>query len=311
MSRLLQIASIAAVVLMTASCDHKRTKIVGPYDGIAPDEPRNVYTVTGDGLVTIHWSAPNDLDVDGYGIFISVDDSDYWFVGEASASQRHWVIDGSRIPRSVPLEFVNGNTYWLGVTAVDRSGNESPLTTSSTTLDTPRPEGRDLRLYDVNGPRAHESGYDFSRSPYGYPMHGGDLFADIYFLREGNSALMRTAHPGVVELQDMGARSFDEPTVGWFDEAHASGRSQAFLRLGHVYLVRIWEETRPGNTTEPFHVAKFQVTALAGDAVTLRWAYQIAPNNRELKPTIQVESERSKSQPSTTRRNLLGREVQR
>jgi len=310
MSRLCQMVLVATVVVVSAGCDHKRSRIVGPYDTDAPDEPRNVYTVTGDGFVTIHWSAPSDLDVDGYGIFLSVDDQDYWFIEEVSAGYRQWVLDGSRIPRSVPLEFVNGNTYWFGVTAVDRAGNESPLTTRSTTFDTPRPEGQGLRLYDVNGPRAQESGYDFSRSPFGYPMHGADLFADIYFVRESGSAWMRTAHPGVVELQDMGEHGFQEAAVGWFDEAGWQGGTQVVLRVGHVYLVRIWEETRPGNTSEPFNVGKFQVTDLALDSVTLRWAYQIAPNNRELKAQAGSDAVHG-SATSSTARMIRGREVQR
>jgi hypothetical protein len=285
MCRLLQKLLIAAAVLESTGCDHERRRIIEPYDTVAPNEPHHVYTVTGDGYVSIHWSSPGDRDVAAYGIFISVDDHEYWFIAAVSAAHRRWVVDDFSIPRSVPVEFVNGNTYWFGVTAVDRSGNESPLTTHSTTFDTPRPEGRDLRLYDVSGPRAQESGYDFSRSPYGYAMHGADLFADIYFIRDGSRALMRTAHPGVVEMQDMGLKDFTEASVGWFDEMRWAGSAQVTLHPGHVYLVRIWEESRPGNSAEPFHVGKFQVTGMSGDAVTLRWAYQIAPNNRELKPS--------------------------
>jgi hypothetical protein len=303
---------LATAVLLWAGCDQRsRTRIVGPHDdSIAPDEPRNVYTVTGDGFVTIHWSAPQAPDVEAYAIYISVDDRDYWCVAEVSVHHRQWFLDGSRIPRSVPVQFVNGNTYWFGVTAVDRAGNESSLTTGSTTFDTPRPAGQGLRLFDVNGPRAQESGYDFSRSPYGHAMHGADLFADIYFARDAGRAWMRTAHPGVVEMQDMGWRDFDDATVGWFPEGDWHGGSSVQLSEGHVYVVRIWEETRPNNDSEPYNVGKFQVTQLDADSVTLQWAYQISPNNPELKPVS------ASSTPGTTKstspvRELHGREVQR
>lgn len=303
---------LATAALLWAGCEHRsRNRIVGPYDdSIAPDEPRSVTTVTGDGFVTLYWSAPQALDVDAYAIYISVDDQDYWFVAEVSVHQRHWVVDGSRIPRSVPVEFVNGNTYWFGVTAIDRAGNESPLSNGSTTFDTPRPAGKGLRLFDVNGPRAQESGYDFSRSPYGYAMHGADLFADIYFVRDAGRAWMRTAHPGVVEMQDMGWRDFDDAAVGWFSESEWHGSSSVALSPGHVYVVRIWEETRPDNQNEPFNVGKFQVTGLDAESVTLQWAYQISPNNPELKPAS------ASSTPGTTTatppvRSLRGREVQR
>ena len=284
MRTLLRLVLVAVIAFVASSCiQEPNRRIVGPTDSIAPEEPRSVYTTTGDGKVTVHWSVSRATDVEGYAIFISAEDHDYWFLAQVPASRRHWVVDGSRIPGSVPLEFVNGNTYWFGVTAFDRAGNESELSAGSTTFDTPRPAGEGLKLFDLHGPRAYESGYDFSRSPFGYAMNGTDLFADMYYANEFGVPTMRTAHPGVVELQDMGRRDFNDPLVGWFVEDGWGGQTRLPLSPGHVYLVRIWEETRPGNTQEPFHVGKFQVTRIDAAGVTLRWAYQIAPNNRQLK----------------------------
>lgn len=272
---------LLAVVLVAGCVDDER-HVVEPDDAWPPDEPRAVYSVTGDGQVTLQWSPPRATDVDGYRVLISRDDVDYYPIVEVPAGQRHLVVHDALLPLSVPFRFVNGTTYWLGVQAVDWAGNTSELRTAVGD-DTPRPAGGDLWLYDVAGPRRGESGYDFSRSPFGYAMDGTSLFADVYFTLDGGP-WMRTAHPQVVEMQDMGFLDLDAPQVdrlpetGWLPAAGVS------LRLGHVVLVRLWEETRPGNDVEPFHAAKFRVVDLAPDAVCIDWAYQIQPNSRELKP---------------------------
>lgn len=277
---------IVGATLSSGCNDHTRRRVVDTHDVFAPSEPRDVHSVTGDGQVTLYWSRPADADLAGFGVFISQDDYDYYLVAEVSTSQRHFVISDEVIPVNVPFDFVNGNTFFLGVTAFDWDGNESELTTSSTTFDTPRPSGLDLVLYDAAGNRSHESGYDFSRSPYGYAMSGQDLFADIYFVVESGRPVMRTAHPQVVEMQDMGVHDFDDDAVGWVAPEHWQPSSRVPLALGHVVLVKIYEESRPGNPVEPFNVAKFQVTALGPGWVSLDWAYQIAPNNPELKPGV-------------------------
>lgn len=277
---------LVASVVVGSGCVRERHRhhVVFDSDHEAPAEPRDVYSVTGDGEVILYWSPPWSPDVAGYRIFISEDDLDYYAMAEVASARRHFVVSGSALPARVPFEFVNGNTYFLGVSAFDGAGNASSLTSGSTTFDTPRPSGRSLVLYDRLGPRGGESGYDFSRSPYGYAMDGGSLFADIYFTVSGGRAWIRSAHPEVVELQDRGFLDFDDPECGYLAESSWIPSSDVEARRGHVYLVKIFEETRPGNATEPFHVAKFRVTDVNAQSVWIDWAYQISPNNRELKP---------------------------
>ena len=282
MPALLLLGCLLAV--MTSGCTESSRRVVGSEDVIPPAGPRDIFSVTGDGEVTLYWSAPVADDVVAYSVFISQDDHDYYRIADVGAGQHHFVIGGEMIPSNVPFDFVNGESYFLGVSALDAFGNESELTETSTTFDTPRPAGRGLRLYRVDGPRATESGYDFSRSPYGYAMSGTSLFTDVTFTMSGGVPVLRTPHPQVVEMQDIGWLDFDDPRAGWFSESGWEPQSEVPLRLGHVILVRIWEETRPGNTFEPFHVGKLAVTAIDGESVTLDWAYQIDPNNPELKP---------------------------
>lgn len=272
------------LTICTSGCSESSRRVVGTDDVFPPGEPRDIFSVTGDGEVTLYWSAPGGGDVVAYSVFISQDDHDYYRITDVGAGQHHLVIGGESLPEGVPFDFVNGESYFLGVSALDSAGNESELTETSTTFDTPRPAGRGLRLYRADGSRATESGYDFSRSPFGYAMSGTSLFTDVYFIWSGGVPVLRTPHPQVVEMQDIGWLDFDDPRAGWFSEAGWQPLSEVTLRLGHVILVRIWEETRPGNLFEPFHVAKLAVTGIDGESVTLDWAYQIDPNNPELKP---------------------------
>lgn len=274
----------AAGVLVAAGCYENRCRTCfDPDDVVAPAPPREVYSVTGDGAVTVYWSPPGDADLAGFRVSVSSDDRDYWSVGDVPAGARHLEIRGDMLPANAPFDFQNGSTYWLAVQAADWSGNLSPLADVAVTADTPRPAGRDLRLYAIQGARRSESGYDFSRSPYGYTQDGNSLFADIYFSDE-SLPMMRTAHPQVVEMQDKGWLDFDAEPASWLDESDWLPQSAVVLHVGHVVVVKIYEETRPGNASEPFNVAKFRVTAIEAGAVVLDWAYQIQPNSRELKP---------------------------
>lgn len=275
--------ALVGSAVLTGCDDGHRRDVFDPADHAAPGEPRAVHSVTGDGEITVYWSPPDDGDLAGFRVLVSRDDADYYRIAEVPAAQHHWVVHGSSLPAAVPFAFQNGTTYWFAVEAVDYSGNRSDLTDGTVTSDTPRPAGRDLHLYDANGPRRAESGYDFSRSPYGYAMDATSLFADVYYVWEGR-AVLRAAHPAVVELQNLGPMSMDDERAGWLDEAGWRPAAATEIRPGDVILIKLYEETRPGNDVEPFQVAKVRVVAIGVDAVVLDWAYQIQPNSRELKP---------------------------
>lgn len=275
--------ALGVLGLIATGCYDSSRRVVGTDDLTAPGEPHDLWSITGDGEVTLYWTAPADYDLAGFSVFISQDDHDYYRLGDVAVTQHHLIIGGETLPAGVPFTFVNGNTYFLGVSAFDTSGNESALTETSTTFDTPRPAGS-VRLYRADGPMVEASGYDFSRSPYGYAMSATSLFTDVYFTVVGGVPVLRTPHPQVVELQDMGWVDFDDPSVGWFSEAGWNPVAEVPLRPGHVIMVRIWEETRPGNTFEPFNVGKLGVVGMDSESVLLDWAYQIDPNNYELKP---------------------------
>ncbi len=279
-----------AMVLLFASacggCTMGAYVPVNEYDRVPPSEPQEVTTITGDESVFLVWSAPPEPDLFGFTAYISDDDVNYFAFAELPAWQRQLIVDADILPRDLPFGFGNGGTYFFGLSSVDAAGNRSPLTESSTTFDTPRPEGRGLVLHDYFGPRVASSGYDFSRWPYGVPADGRSACADIVFGYENGVPFLYAADPAAVELQDKGRFGFDDPEVGWFFADEWYGTDVVEVVPGHVIMVRILGDALARDCRTSSHVAKVRVVSVGRDAVVLDWAYQEAAGNPELKPAV-------------------------
>lgn len=247
--------SVALAVVLAAAPGCHEEDIYG-VDRMPPAVPQGVVSVTGDEEVTLYWYDVRDHDLAGYRVYWSdAPEGPYELL---AATGDTWFVDrGLR----------NGFTYFYGVTAYDRNGNESELS-EEIVYDTPRPEGYGLVLRNASGPRAGTSGYDFSAHqvvPWDSPR------ADIFFAIERGVPRMIAGLPGV-DIQDAGYTSMIE--VNW---APASGWSQTGrvdLAVGHSYVV--W--------TADDHYAKFEVRSLEPDAVVIDWAYQVDRGNPELAP---------------------------
>jgi hypothetical protein len=255
---------LGLAVMMTGCNDNNSSPSVipptAPIDVTPPAAPRGVFSVTGDGGVTLHWLANTEFDVAGYRVYEADcpngPSCPYLRVGSTGATT--FVVG--------PLS--NGVTKFFAVAAVDQSGNESDLSYENV-MDTPRPAGTDLALSEATAAPAL-AGYDFSAylvRPWDDPN------TDVYYQLVGGVALM--VCPFIdTDIQDAGyASTLDAvdfaPLAGWA----ASGTVE--LIPGHCYLVRI------GSTSVNY--GKFRVTSLSAGQVVLDWAYQIDPNNRELK----------------------------
>ena len=259
------IALMLGLAVMMTGCNGESappTVVVptAPLDVVPPAAPRGVFSVTGDGSVTLHWLANTEPDVAGYRVYQADcpngPSCPYVRVGTTGATS--FVVG--------PL--ANGVTQFLAVAAFDQSGNESDLSYENT-MDTPRPAGSDLPLTEATA-APYAAGYDFSAyqvRPFDDPA------TDIYYQRVSGVPLM--VCPFIdTDIQDAGyATTLDAvdfaPLAGWA----ASGTVE--LVPGHCYLVRI------GSTSVNY--AKFRVTGLSAGQVVLDWAYQVDPNNRELK----------------------------
>ncbi len=260
-------ALLGLVLLGAAGCDDENGR---PIDREAPAVPRGVTSITGDREVTILWYPNTEWDLSGYRIYRNLEPSGiFQRIGFVDATgSAYWV---SFVDRNV----LNGTTYYYAVGAVDLEGNESDLSPEDV-RDTPRPEGRGLRLssYQAN---PLDCAYDFSR----YTVTDyDDPAADMAFVHSPDSGDFMIGlndpsdpqHPDYyTELQDAGYLDMDDvtwaPVEGW------SPTAEVELIPGHVYIV--W--------TRDDHYAKFRVVSIGPSQLMLDWAYQIDRGNQELK----------------------------
>jgi hypothetical protein len=224
-----------------------------------PAAPRGLYSVTGDGEVTLRWLANTEADVAGYRIYEAPcadgPNCPYDRVGSTSATQ--FVVNG----------LSNGVTRYFAVAAVDVSGNESQLSIENW-FDTPRPEGSTALGNYFDDPVG--SGWDFSDF---ISRSGDDPATDILFAYSDSFGVYQMfAWDLATDIQDAGyATNLDAvdyaPDGGW------SPTGTVELIPGHCYVV--W--------TRDNHFAKFRVTGLSSGMVSFDWAYQTDPGNPELR----------------------------
>lgn len=251
------IAVLAAGLLLAGCVDDNPT---APRDRTPPAAPRGVFSVTGDGVVTVHWLANTEGDVAGYRVYSSPCGNEpgcpYDPVG--ATDQTSFVVTG----------LANGVTRHYAVLAVDRAGNESALSYEDV-FDTPRPAGFGRTLGDyVDEPAI--SGWDFSaalRRPF------DDAQTDVYFGYSGGTYRMFAAFVDT-DIQDAGfGASLDE--VDWAPAGGWSPTGMVELIPEHNYVVWTFDN----------HYAKFRVVSLASgpSRVVFDWAYQTDPGNQELR----------------------------
>jgi len=218
-----------------------------------PHRVDGVYSVTGDGEVTVYWRANQESDIDYYKVYRN------------SAPTGTFTLVGSSPGTSfVDNTVTNGNTYYYAVSAVDLAGQESVELSFENVFDTPRPEGFGVSLTNHSTADAL-SGWDFSAQTRRPSL---DALTDIYYDAVGGSFLVYV--PADTKIQDAGyvaLRDVDfAPPTGW----SADGQVEAII--GHSYIV----------LTRDNHYAKFEVKSRDITAMVMDWAYQIDPNNPEL-----------------------------
>ena len=246
-------------VVMLSGCDEDTT---APRDVYPPAAPRGLRSVTGDGEARLSWLGNTESDVAGYRVYMSPCAS-----GPSCPYDRVGVTTGTVFV--APL--TNGQTRFFAVAAYDHAGNESELSREDV-FDTPRPAGFGLALADYTASPA-TSGYDFSAYsvvPWDSPN------VDIFFGYDGTVYRMFTLFLET-DIQDAGyTSSLDDvdmaPDRGW------SADGTVELIEGHSYVVAITFNLR-------VHFAKFRVVSLSASParVVLDWAYQIDPDNPQLR----------------------------
>jgi hypothetical protein len=233
---------------------------------LPPSAPDGVYSVTGDGQVTICWNKNPENDIAGYDI--------YWNDQPSGAFQFVASV-GPNTTCYTDTDVTNGTTYFYAVLAFDREGQESQLSIEDV-FDTPRPEGTNLVMFDYLGQNSGLSGYDFSALT-GTAQAWNAAGTDVFFGTPNGEPTLFAAG-AAVDVQDYGY--IDLVYVDWAPSAGWSGVGAVELIQGHSYIIRIT------NQSGRWNVAKVYVVDLTPGSVTLDWAYQIDQNNFELAPGI-------------------------
>jgi len=241
-----------SIALLALGCHDKVTNVsTNP----PPHTVDGVYSVTGDGRVTVYWRANQESDISYYKVYRN------------SAPTGTFTLIGSSSTTSfVDTGVTNGNTYYYAVSAVDLAGQESVDLSIENVFDTPRPEGFGVTLTNTFTTDA-TSGWDFSTQTRHPAL---DAQTDVYYGSQPGSFLVYVPDTLNTKIQDAGfvtLRDVDfAPPSGW----SADGIVEAVV--GHSYIVH----------TRDNHYAKFEVKSRDGSSMVMDWAYQIDPNNPEL-----------------------------
>jgi len=254
-SRFLFLAG-ALVVLALAGCDTNDPVAVSR-DTTPPVKPQALYSVTGDGTVTLYWVKNTDEDLAGYRVYIApAYNGPYNPLN--TTSNTTYTVNG----------LTNGVTQYFAVAAYDVAGNESDLSVENV-YDTPRPAGTNVNLVPLAQEPTGTSGFDFAAHA---ARLSSDPATDVYFAVEGNTRLM-IAKDATTDIQDAGFHPLDD--LDWAPDEGWSPTGTAELVVGHSYYV--WTRTN--------HYAKFIVTALSDTQVRFDWAYQVDAGNPQLLKT--------------------------
>ncbi len=245
--------AVAATLVALAGCSVDEPVVVR--DAVAPAPPRALYSVTGDGSVTLRWVRNTETDLVGYRVYIApAFAGPYTSLGTVATT--NYVVGG----------LVNGATWYFAVSAYDVAGNESDLSTENVN-DTPRPAGTNVMLTPVSSEAGGGiAGYDFSS---GLLRLSGDPNTDMYFQASGSTRLM-VARDANTDVQDAGYHALDD--LDWAPDAGWSPTGTVELAVGHCYY--LWARDN--------HYAKFRVTALSDTQVKFDWAYQVDAGNPQL-----------------------------
>jgi len=279
MNRSLLVLPLMLLGVLLAGChDHP----VAP--PVPPAAPRGLASVTGDGRATLGWLANTEPDVVGYRIYegpCGGIDCDYTRIAAIAAPA------GAGYVEYVVTGLTNGVTRFFAVAAVNQAGAESELS-YDVVFDTPRPAGAGLVL---NNYLVHDTdvGYDFSayaRTDIVDPP--ADIFFGYYEDTTGFVHQQVFVPDYSTDIQDAGyVASLDQVDFAPDAESGWSPSGTAEAVPGHAYVV--W--------TRDNHFAKFRVTAVGPAQITIDWAYQVDPGNRELKARPATEEGASRRRP--------------
>lgn len=257
---------ISAMMFIVMGCEENTVYVSDPQ---RPATPMGLTSITGDGAIKLLWYPVEMDDIDYYVIYWApgsanpADPDEYDYLTSVSSNRTSWT----------DYDVINGNTYYYTMTAVNFAGMESYM--SNYAMDTPRPDGYGVHLYDYHMPDTrHLSGYDlYYHERVSYLDVNCDFYLDYDSILE---AFFITVRHNDYFIQDYGyAADFDDvgyaPPDGW------SAFADVEAIEGHIYMLKL-------RHFDEWHYAKIWITDLDYGYRTMEfsWAYQTDPYNQEL-----------------------------
>jgi len=280
---------IPSVAILSAAliigCEDKTTVVQADR---TPAIPTGVYSVTGDGVVSIIWPENNDNGItEGYGVYYFAgydgDTEVYELMATVDASE-HFKFsdyDDQYFLEYDDYDVENATTYYYAVNAYNNYA-ESELSLADV-FDTPRPQGTGTA--NLSGQPLNRLGWDFSNRQQ---RDWNDPRSDIFFEWDDQiGAFFIWAGDGNgrnVYIQDYGTTG-DISAVGW-GEVGSGWSEVGWLELieDHSYIIRIGD-IDPSTGTADGNYATVRVSNLNSSQlrVSFQWAYQEDYGNPELK----------------------------
>jgi len=254
-----RVFSIILTVVFLTGCGNSHA----PVD-YAPNAPTGLFSITGDGKVTLYWDYGAEPDIFEYAVYSSAEEFGMY------------ELEGTTTETFYTVYMTNGVTRYFAVAAIDYAGNESELS-YETVWDTPRPEGRNLTVfalfYDEYQTNADRCALDFS--DYADVMvqaldnTSNDIYIDNY-----EETVYINAWDDDTDIALFGySASMQE--VDYVDPDQYDWDNDGYLVLVEDYSYIIW--------TWDNHFALVRVQEVYQDRVILEWAYQTEEGNPQLK----------------------------
>ncbi len=258
----LMIYSVITTAMLFMFCSHPHMPIDYP-----PDAPEGLYSVTGDGRVTLYWEHNYEDDLMEYALY----SSEY----EDGVYQLEGTTTNNRFVFHIP----NGLTRYLAVAAVDYAGNESDLS-YEIILDTPRPEGYNHTAFayfnDEFETNYERCAIDFSDYDNYMIQSLGNNSSDV-FIDNFEDVIFLNAWDTDTDIAMFGPTD-DLSEVDYADPDHVDWDEEGFVPLYEDYSYIIW--------THDNHFATIRIKEVYYDRIIFDWAYQTDEGNPELKKTI-------------------------
>ncbi len=243
-------AVIISGMLFITGC----TSNVAPDDYYTLEPPRNVSVIPGDNLIDIEWTHSANGRVVGYRVYRSRSyDGRYTLIGSTNGN---YLVD--YYPE-------NGERFYYAVSAVDRQGNESGLSTEYA-YTIPRPEGYDVIMRDYRY-WPDRAGFEFSTATLG-PYD--DQYTDIFYEYWNGITYMNVWDDSdIIEI----GRTYSLKEVKFAPGPNSPWRKFVEMREGYTYIVWTYDN----------HFAKFRVIELRPNYAVIDWAYQTLEGETLLK----------------------------